>query len=338
MIAVLRLASAARSRRKPFGGWSIAAAAVAAIARPPSTFAPCLAASSALNSGLATGRRAAHNLHGWTCAARSRPTAGQTRAGRSACRAAKQSLGTGIETLACVGLHSTPRASRPSKSACSPPCRCARAVGAARAPNCAVAHDGYGVPLIVSRDGRAAPHVLANVCRHRGTRLIERRRRRAGPGHAHRLPLSRLGLPLRRQPARPAARRLLPRPRQGRAWPDALSRCVEGGGLIWFAQVARRRFRRRRDRSRPISTPSAWPATTSTSAAPTTSPPTGSWSSTPSSKLSRPAAPRRDHRPLLRRRDHRRRPHRPAPARRGRPRRLSRRDRPRRSGPRCAGR
>ena len=41
--------------------------------------------------------------------------------------------------------------------------------------NQAVAHDDYGVPLIVSRDGDGRVHTLANVCRHRGTRLIESR-------------------------------------------------------------------------------------------------------------------------------------------------------------------
>jgi phenylpropionate dioxygenase-like ring-hydroxylating dioxygenase large terminal subunit len=40
-------------------------------------------------------------------------------------------------------------------------------------PGTAITHDDYGTPLIVSRDGEGRVRVLANVCRHRGTRLIE---------------------------------------------------------------------------------------------------------------------------------------------------------------------
>lgn len=39
--------------------------------------------------------------------------------------------------------------------------------------NLAVARDGFGIPLILCRDSEGAVHALANVCRHRGTRLIE---------------------------------------------------------------------------------------------------------------------------------------------------------------------
>jgi len=100
-------------------------------------------------------------------------------------------------------------------------------------PRTAVAHDGYGTPLILTRDDDGRAHVFANVCRHRGTRLID----------SHEVaPAKRIVCPYHAWAYKPDGE-LTGMPRADcfpgfdksthglREFP-----CVEAGGLIWWAK------------------------------------------------------------------------------------------------------
>ncbi|QIK97223.1 aromatic ring-hydroxylating dioxygenase subunit alpha [Sphingomonas sp. HDW15A] len=105
----------------------------------------------------------------------------------------------------------------------------------------AVAHDGYGFPLILSRDRDGTTHILANVCRHRGTRLISPEddepiaaRRIVCPYHAwtYRSDGGLVGIP--RAECFPGIE----------SGDISLSRFAsrESGGLIWYAKSAEADF------------------------------------------------------------------------------------------------
>ncbi|WP_265570231.1 aromatic ring-hydroxylating oxygenase subunit alpha [Sphingomicrobium nitratireducens] len=97
----------------------------------------------------------------------------------------------------------------------------------------AVTHDDYGEALIVTRDIDGAPHVLANACRHRGTRLLETdevvsAKRIACPYHAwtYKVDGRLVGLP------RPDTFPGFDKAEHGlQAYP-----CHESAGLIWFSR------------------------------------------------------------------------------------------------------
>src|SRR4051812_23504211 len=104
--------------------------------------------------------------------ARQRPTEGQLALARRIA-SASPSLGDGIETVpAAVYTDASRFVAERDRIFARRPMAIAPSALLPR-PNMAVPHDGFGLPLLLARDKDGAPHVFLNVCRHRGTRLLE---------------------------------------------------------------------------------------------------------------------------------------------------------------------
>jgi glycine betaine catabolism A len=164
--------------------------------------------------------------------ARQKPTEGQLALARQIA-AGENSVGNGIETVPASVYTDEAQLEREQERLFRRLPLVIAPSALVPEPNMAVAHDGFGIPLMVSRDRDGRAHVFYNVCRHRGTRLLEGAEhhcsaRIACPYHAwtYRLDGELVGVP--RPDSFPGLDRADYRLRE---LPSH-----EAGGLIWFAR------------------------------------------------------------------------------------------------------
>ena len=147
-------------------------------------------------------------------------------------RAATRRLPSTASPLVSTPIPFTSPPNRPRCAACRPSSRRQRCWRS----GASVTHDGFGVPLLLARDARGTVRVFLNVCRHRGTRLVENDD--VSTVAAPRLSVSCVEL----CPRRPADRRAAPRDfcrdlmatgldRRDRGLVELPS--CEAGGLVW---------------------------------------------------------------------------------------------------------
>jgi nitrite reductase/ring-hydroxylating ferredoxin subunit len=161
-----------------------------------------------------------------------RPTAGQ-RALADALARGEAALGPGVETLPASVYTDPDRFQAEQRAIFDHVPHLLAPAGLLPETRQAVAHDGYGTPLILTRDEDGKAHVFANVCRHRGTRLID---------SAEPVPAKRIVCPYHAWAYKPDGE-LTGMPRAD-CFPDFDKgshglrefKSIEAGGLIWWAR------------------------------------------------------------------------------------------------------